>query len=396
MLLLLDAQVLFEERFQRKEILVGGGKILGIYEPLDAANRALLKANFSNLEYVHLSNRRLVPGFIDAHVHICGGGGEGSYKTRTKELDVLDMIQAGVTTVVGCLGTDGVTRSMEGLIAKMYSLREEGVSAYCYTGSYRLPLKTVTGDIMKDLMMIEGVIGIGEIAVSDHRSAHAGTEALSMAVSDARVAGKLSGKCGVCNLHLGDGAKGLAPLWDVLKSTEIPITQFLPTHMNRNPELFEEGIRFAKAGGYVDFTTSTTPKFIEEGEVPAAEAVKRMLEAGVPIEHMTLTSDGQGSLPAFNSKGNLVGLTVGRMGTLWDTVRTLHLNFDVPMEMALKPITENPAEILKLAGKGRIAIGYDADFVALDETLHIDLVIAKGNIAVKDKQLCWQATFSEA
>lgn len=395
MLLLMGGKVLLEGEgsFVERDLLIGGGKILGIYAPMAAQTAVTLKAQLGDLEILQLEGKRIVPGFIDGHVHICGGGGEGSFKTRTRELEVLDMVAAGVTTVVGCLGTDGISRSMEGLIAKMYGLREEGVSAYCYSGSYRLPLKTLTGDIMKDLMMVEGIIGIGEVAVSDHRSAHAGTQVLAQAVSDARVAGKLSGKCGICNLHLGDGPGGLKPLWDVLETTDIPITQFLPTHINRNPELFEEGIRYALAGGYVDFTTSTTPQFIEEGEVPAAEAVKRMLSSGVPISQMTLTSDGQGSLPAFDSAGNLVGLTVGRMNTLWETVRELHLSHGVALEEAIKPITENPARILKLTGKGGIALERDADLVVLDSDLQIDMVMARGKLAVKDKVLLWEPTF---
>lgn len=395
MLLLTGGKVLHKGSFQRLDILVGGAVILGVYQPLGAEFKEVLATQFSNLQPIDMTDKLLVPGFIDGHVHICGGGGEGSFKTRTRELEVLDMVRAGITTVVGCLGTDGVSRSMEGLVAKMYSLREEGVSAYCYTGSYRLPLKTVTGDIMKDLMMIEGIIGIGEVAVSDHRSAHASTQALAQAVSDSRVAGKLSGKCGICNLHLGDGKEGLKPLMDVLEITEIPITQFLPTHINRNPHLFQEGIEFAKAGGYVDFTTSTTPQFIEEGELPAAQAVMRMLEAGEPMSQMTLTSDGQGSLPAFDGGGNLVGLTVGRMSTLWETAKSLHLDYNLPLEEALKPITENPAKILKLQGKGYLEEGCDADIVALDAAMTIEAVICKGFPAVLDKQLVWKPTFTE-
>lgn len=195
-------------------------------------------------------------------------------------------------------------------------------------------------------------------------------------------------------MHLGDGGGGLQPILDVLTQTEIPMTQFLPTHMNRNPELFEAGIDYALKGGYVDFTTSTTPFFIEEGEVPAAQGIARMLSAGVPIHQITLTSDGQGSLPAFDAKGNLTGLTVGNMHSLYASVLEAHLEHEVPLSVALMTITENPANILKLNQKGKIMAGMDADIVVLDADLAIDHVMALGNLAVRDKVLEWAPTFS--
>lgn len=397
MKLLKGGRVFIDGGFVNKDVWVANQRILGVIKQGELATRLLLESLQTlemPFEVLDCQGKYVVPGFIDGHVHICGGGGEGGFKTRTPELEVTEMVSSGVTTVVGCLGTDGVSRSMEGLVAKMNGLKEEGVSAYCYTGSYRLPLKTLTGDIMKDLMMVDGIIGIGEIAISDHRSAHAGNQIFAQAVSDARVAGKLSGKCGICNVHLGDGAAGLQPILDVLEQTEIPITQFLPTHINRNPELFEAGIAYALKGGYVDFTTSTTPQFIEEGEVPAAQAIARMLAAGVPITQITLTSDGQGSLPAFDAMGNLVGLTVGKMDSLYATVLEAHRLYHVPFEVALKTITENPANILKLTQKGKIQEGLDADLVILDGNFDIDGVMALGQLAVRDKVLLWAPTFS--
>ncbi len=398
MKLIKGGRVFIDGNFIKKDVWIANQRILAVVEPNERVSAQLLASLQESLipfEVLECKGKYVVPGFIDGHVHICGGGGEGGFKTRTRELEVTEMVSTGVTTVVGCLGTDGVSRSMEGLVAKMHGLKEEGVSAYCYTGSYRLPLKTLTGDIMKDLMMIEGIIGIGEIAISDHRSAHAGNQIFAQAVSDARVAGKLSGKCGVCNVHLGDGVAGLQPILDVLEQTEIPITQFLPTHMNRNPEIFEAGIAYALKGGYVDFTTSSTPQFIEEGEISAAQAIAGMLSAGVPIAQITLTSDGQGSLPAFDARGNLEGLTVGKMDTLYASVKEAHTRYNVPFEAALKTITENPATILKLTQKGKIQAGLDGDLVILDGDFEIDGVLALGQLAVWNKMLLWSPTFSE-
>lgn len=387
MILLKNGSVLLDQTWSCKDILVAAGQCVAIEDQLDAAAFGI------GVDVIDCDGKKIVPGFIDGHVHFTGGGGEGGFKTRTPELKASEMIQAGVTTVVGCLGTDGITRSMEGLVAKMYALREEGVSAYCYTGSYRLPLKTVTGDIIKDLLMIEGIIGIGEIAISDHRSAHAGQNAFHRAVSDARVGGILSGKCGICNVHLGDGHKKFDPIWQMLKETDIPITQVLPTHANRNQAVFEEAIQFAQKGGNVDFTTSTTPLFIAEGEVPAAKALKVMLESGVSIAQITMTSDGHGSLPQFDKSGNIIGLTVGSLQSLFDSVREAVFTHDIPLEVALLTITQNPARILRLSGKGTLGVGMDADIVILSSDLEIEGVLAKGTLAFHQGDMLFKDTF---
>jgi beta-aspartyl-dipeptidase (metallo-type) len=304
------------------------------------------------------------------------------------------MTTAGVTTVVGCLGTDGISRSMSTLLAKANALEEEGVSTFIYTGNYRVPVETITGDIMKDIISIDKVIGVGEIAVSDHRSSQPTFEELERLTADARVAGILSGKAGLVNIHLGDGRRMLKPLIDIVNNTEIPYSQFVPTHIGRNPHLFEEGIKFAKDGGNIDFTTSSDPLFWEDGELRASKALKKCLDEGVIIEKITFSSDGQGSLPMFNDKKEFIGLRVGKCNTLIEEIRNAVINEGIPLEQALKVITSNPAATLKLKCKGRVQKGYDADIVLLDENnLEIDTVIAKGQLMVKNKEILVFGTF---
>lgn len=340
------------------------------------------------------SNFYAFPGFIDGHVHITGGGGEGGFSTRTPEIMLSDIIKGGITTIVGCLGTDGLTRSMENLYAKAKGLEEEGVSTYIYTGSYRVPVSTLTGSVMKDVMMIDKVVGVGEIALSDHRSSQPSVEELKRLTADARVGGILSQKAGVVNIHLGDGKRMLNYLIDIVNTTEIPITQFWPTHVNRNPYLFKQGIEYAKMGGFIDFTTSSDPVFWEEGEVKASKAIKICLNEGVDEGNITLTSDGQGSLPQFNEKGEFVKLGIGRVTSLYSEVRDAILEDRVPIEKAVKCITQNPARILKLKQKGRLEVGLDGDLVLVDkESLEIDTVIAMGKIMMENKKLLKKGTF---
>ena len=112
----------------------------------------------------------LMPGFIDGHTHLTGGGGEAGFSTRVPPVPLSRFTSAGVTTAVGLLGTDDVTRSTESLVAQVYALREEGFSAYCYTGGYHLPPTTLTGSVQRDIVFLEPVVGVGELAISDHRS----------------------------------------------------------------------------------------------------------------------------------------------------------------------------------------------------------------------------------
>ena len=386
MLLLKNADLFTPAPAGRADILIAGGRIERVEAGLAIPERYC--------DVVDASSLVAVPGFIDAHVHITGGGGEGGYATRTPELMLSDAVRGGVTTIVGCLGTDGVTRSPASLLAKARGLDAEGISTFIYTGDYAVPTRTITGGIERDLLLIDKVIGVGEVALADHRSTQPTFDEIARIASEARRGGILSGKAGLVNVHLGDGRRGLSLLRRILDETEIPPAQFLPTHVNRNPWLFEEGIAYAKAGGLVDFTTSTVPASLEEGEVKCSRALRLMLEAGVDAAQITFTSDGQGSLPVFDAAGRLVRLDVGRVTSLFAEVRDAVADEGVPLETALSVVTANPARALKLAGKGQIAAGADADLVLLDRrSLAIRGVLARGRWLMREGDVIVKGTF---
>jgi beta-aspartyl-dipeptidase (metallo-type) len=358
------------------DLLIGGGKILRMEPDIRIPRKYC--------EVIDGRNHKVVPGFIDGHVHIMGGGGEGGFATRTPGLPLTDAILGGVTTVVGCLGTDGYTRNMAGLLAKAKGLEEEGLSTFVYSGSYGLPLRTLMPSLEEDLLFIDKVIGAGEVALSDHRSSQPSFEAFTQLVAMARRGGMLSGKAGIVNVHLGDGPRGLDFLRRLAAETELPLTQMWPTHINRNPHLFEEGIAHAKAGGFVDFTTSTLASYLEDGEIPCAKALRRMLEAGVDPGQITFTSDGQGSLPDWDRNGRLQDISVGRVTSLFPAVREAVQAEGLALETALRVITANPARILKLRSKGQLAPGMDADVVLLStKDLEVRSVVAKGRLLMK-------------
>ena len=335
---------------------------------------------FPELEIVDGTGKILTPGFIDCHVHVLGGGGEGGFANRTPEATMEGLTKFGVTTVVGCLGPDGLGRDMCALVAKTKGLNEQGMTAYCYTGSYQIPVRTLTDSITKDIMMIQEIIGTGEIAISDHRSSQPTFEEFARVAADTRLGGVLSGKAGIINVHLGDSLRCMDLIERVIDETEIPASQFLPTHVNRNEMLFRKAITYALKGGAVDFTGNEDIDYWETicDEVRVCNGMKRMLDAGVNPNRITISSDGQGSLPIYNKQGEFLGMGVGQSSCLLKEVKECVERADIPLEIALSTITSNPAETLNLKGKGKIEEGNDADLCILDQKLQITEVIAKG------------------
>jgi beta-aspartyl-dipeptidase (metallo-type) len=295
------------------------------------------------------------------------------------------MFEGGVTTVIGCLGTDGLTRSVETVLMKAKSLRHDGASSWIWTGAYQVPTPTITGDIGRDIALIEEIIGVGELAISDHRSSCPSTAELIRITALARVGGMLGKKAGLVNIHLGDAKNPFSPLHEVVKHSELKYTQFLPTHCNRNDYIFEDAKVYGKTG-YVDITTSAWPYFKDE-EIKPSTALKLLLEAGVPADHITFSSDACGSLPGFDEHGRLVKLEMGlpsaNIRELADTV----LNEKIPLETSLKVLTSNVATILKLPNKGFISKGMDADMLFLNPEMKMVHLIAMGKWAVRDRKV---------
>ena len=379
MILFKECDVFTPEKIGRKDVLLAGKNIIAIADKIDLP-AALIK----NLDVgvIPAKGLRMIPGLIDSHVHIAGAGGEGGPASRTPEMPPGKMIEGGITTVIGCLGTDGLTRSVESVLMKAKGLRAEGLSAWIYTGSYQVPPPTLLGDVGKDIALIDEVIGVGEIAVSDHRSSGPTVEQLIHLVEHARVGGLLGGKAGIVNFHIGDAKNPFDILYQVVEKSELKFSQFLPTHCNRNPWIFEDAKEFGKKG-YVDLTTSSYPYYPDE-EVKSSTGVVELVKAGVPLEHITMSSDGCGSLPRFDASGNLISLDSGEPKSLFIELIDLVEKEKFPMEKALQVVTSNVAGILKLSSKGRIAVGMDADVVLLDKEYRILHLTANGVLMVKE------------
>ncbi|MBQ1390394.1 MAG: beta-aspartyl-peptidase [Firmicutes bacterium] len=379
MKLIKNCTVYAPEKLGVKDVFLAGGKICRIADRIDLPEDL-------GVEVIDGTGKLLLPGFIDSHVHVLGGGGEGGFANRTPEATLSGLTRFGITTVVGCIGTDGFGRDIKGLVAKLKGLKEQGISAYGYTGSYQVPVRTLTGSIIEDIMMIEELIGVGEIAISDHRSSQPTFEEFARLSADARLGGILGGKAGIINVHLGDSPRCMDLIDRVIAETEIPSTQFLPTHVNRNAMLFEKALEYAKRGGTIDFTGNEDIDYWETvcDEVRVCTGVKRLLDMGISDDLFTFSSDGQGSLPLFSPEGVFLGMGMGQSSCLMKEVRECVNKAGIPLEIAIKAITSNPARVLKLANKGHVAEGMDADLCILKEDLAIDTVIAMGRVMVQD------------
>jgi len=375
MIIIKNAQVYAPENLGKKDILIAGGKILAIQDEIDQPAGL-------NFEVIDAEGMLVFPGLIDAHVHIAGAGGEGGPRTRTPEMPLSKMLEAGVTTVIGCLGTDGFTRTVESVLMKAKALRDDGVSAWIYTGAYQVPTPTITGDVGRDIALIDEIIGVGEVAISDHRSSFPTTEELIRLTEHARVGGMLGGKAGIINMHMGDARNPFQPIHDCVNKSELKYKQFLPTHCNRNDYIFEDAKEYGKKG-YIDITTSSFPYFPDD-EIKPSKALKLLIEAGVPVEHITFTSDACGSLPDFDANGNLRKLDMGLPSSNLKELKDAIVEENIPIETALKVLTSNVADILKLKNKGRLVEGKDADILILSQDFEIVHLIALGNMMIRD------------
>lgn len=341
-----------------------------------------LHPQIPGLTVIDGTGKTAVPGFIDQHVHVTGGGGEGGFNSRTPELMLSTVIKAGVTTLVGLLGTDSYTKSVENVLAKTKEFNADGITAYCLTGAYVYPPVTVTGSVSKDIVYIKEILGC-KLAISDHRCSRPTKEELIRLASDIRMAALISGKPGILHIHLGGCGRQLEDIIEIVEEAYLPIKHFRPTHLDCNPKV---ALRFMELGGWADFTAEPSK---------TDELYDVIQKAG--IEHLTVSSDSNGSIPVWNeARDQVVAVKVGGMDPLYEIIRNLVVDFNVPMETAIQLITSNVAKALELyPEKGTVRPGSHADMVLLDENLHIDTVMAMGKLMMKDKQLLVKGAFEE-
>lgn len=352
---------------EKKDIWIVRDKIYKILEPDQYLGDHPL------INMIPCDGLAALPGIVDGHVHITGGGGEEGFTSRIDEIDNKDIHRAGITTVVGLLGADNQTKSLKSLLAKAKALEQEGITTFLYSGSYEIPVITFTGDIASDMVLVDKVIGTGEVAISDHRSSSPGVRQMLDLASKTHVGGLISGKAGLVHIHVGDGKDGLKLLEQVIEQSDLPIEMFLPTHVNRNPLLFQQAVQYAKNGGNIDLTSG------EDAGIPVSEAIQILLDNGVDLHRITVSSDANGSIP---------GGGIGKIQTLYTDIVDSIIQKNISPEIIFPLVTENPARRIKqYPTKGTLSEGSDADILIVDKSYRIQKLLSMGKLIINNGQL---------
>ena len=354
-----------------EDILICDKKIIKIGK----INVTSLKKIFNKeLQIYDINKNYTVAGIIDNHVHVLGGGGETGFDSRIKELTIKDIVMSGVTTVVGVLGTDSITKSVENLISKTKELNCNGITAYCLTGSFEYPSPTITGKLEKDLAFINEVIGV-KIAISDHRCYNPTVDNLITILSKARIASLISGKLCTVNFHIGYGKENMEQLLKIVESTNIPSFLIRPTHISNSNIVFEQAITLAKKGCFIDLTANSQHKKI-------ADYIYKVYTEGL-LNKLTLSSDAGGSIPIWKNN-KCEGFKKHGMEDILLIIKELVENFKIQYSKAFTIVNKNVGEALGIKYKGKIEEGYDADIIILDHEFKLKMLIANGKVFVEN------------
>ena len=364
------------------DILVVGSVIARIAKEIPVTK------DFINLQTIDATNRILTPGFIDQHAHLIGAGGFGGPTTRTREIKIQQITRVGVTTIVGCLGFDTLTCDLKRLLVKAMALEAQGITTLIYTGSFTIPTITITGSVESDLLLINKVVGV-KLGMGEVTSTHPDEKELKGLLVASYRGAALSGKVGIVHIHLGNIPGPWFNIMEkILHESDIPYSQVIFTHVNKNSQVFGDAIEFAKKGGMVDITAEINPDVLPpnvakerqaKGLRKPSRAIEEMLEAGVSEDNLTLSSDSNAGAPLPNGHVRYTSIA-----TLYKEFRDLARKTN-NLPLALKMVTLNPARRLGIIlRKGTLDESKDADLLVLTQDLQIEEVYARGKLMVKD------------
>jgi beta-aspartyl-dipeptidase (metallo-type) len=231
-----------------------------------------------------------------------------------------------------------------------------------------------------------------KIAYADHRSSQPDEVTLVKAVAESRVGGIVGGKSGKVMVHMGNSANGLERIRHAFARTEVPLTQIIPTHLNRSRDVFEAAIVHGKAGGNVDITSGVSEKACFAGTVTPSKAIARLIDSGVSVERITMSSDGYGAMTVPKPDGQFE-THVSPVGSLYEEFADT-LREGVSATDAIRIVSTNPADYLALPGKGRIRENMDADLLIIDANDYtLKAVFAMGRKMVENGTILVKGVF---
>lgn len=390
-LLLKNAEIYTPAPLGKGDILVVQDKIAALRPVIDAV---ACQTCLGDVRIVDATDLQATPGLMDAHVHITGGGGEAGFASQVPPVALSTLIRAGITTVVGLLGTDGVTRHVDAVLAKACALEEEGLTAFIMSGGYPVPSPTLTGSIRSDMAYIDKVRG-GKIAIADHRVAPVAVETLLDIATQVRVGGMLRGFVGMLIMHIGASPQGFDKVFEALGQAPYLGRHLIATHINRSPQAFQQAMELARAGGYMDISSGLNAVTLGPDTLKPSRALRQALESGINAEHILMSSDGNGSAARYGADGSVTGLVAASPATLLQEMADA-VHEGLALSDALAPASTNVAKAYSLyPRKGTLQAGSDADILLLRPDMTIHSVFAKGQPMLEDGRLLRRGAFEE-
>jgi len=378
--LIKGGQVYAPRKLGERDILLGGKQILAIGENLESLPGIETKV-------VDASGKTVIPGYIDCHMHLLGAGGGNGPNSRSHEIDISTLAKAGVTTVVGTLGINTISFSLKHLLMVLNALELQGVTTLMYTGGYQFPVMTLMDSIVSDLSLIEKIVGVGEIALFDPLGSHPTIEMIKELASKVWLGGRIGGKPGLLHAHLGETRGNVKEIIDVLVSMGLPASMLMTTHVNRTESVLQMSIEAGISGASLDITALYTPDYNLPETIYPAIAFKRLIEAGIPLESITMSSDGNAVQPIKNENGGIERFMLSPANAIAIEIKKAVMRDKIDLEDILPLVSSNAAKRLGIFNrKGSIEVGKDADVLMLDENLEVDTVYAKGKLMLEKKE----------
>ncbi|MGW0588679.1 amidohydrolase family protein [Streptosporangium sp. NPDC002607] len=322
----------------------------------------------------------VAPGVVDGHLHILGGGGGSGYHSRIPELPADVIVEAGTTTCVGMPGVDPISKSPEALLARAYALPVTGPRAWAMAGGFHWPPPTVTGSLVRDLYLLPHLVGV-KIALYEHKATCPDLAELTHLLRELEWAAGATGKACLLHVHLGTAVGDPDLLARALDGSGANPRRLQVTHANYSPATLDVAGRLGSAGSWVDVNPLINPARIAGAVAPTA-AVAELLARGVPADQITLSSDGNASVPRTLPDGSWERFA--HRVELLPTVRALAEAGILDLPDALALATRNPATALRLDGVGTLRPGGPADVAVLDMDLRVRRVFRDGVEVVRD------------
>lgn len=377
--LLTGGTVFAPDELGTADILSVSGGIASISAPGALAPDAVSDI-LGDVSIIDCTGSLVMPGLVDSHLHILGGGGGQGFDTRIPELPADAILEAGITTCVGMPGVDTISKPPTALLARAAALNQQGVRAVAMAGGFHWPAPTVTGDLFRDLYALPQLVGV-KVALGERIATAPGVAELARLLSELEWLAGATGRAALLHAHLGTRNSAAVLIREALHHSGAAPERVHLTHANYTRDTLAAAIELGGLGCLIDVNPLLNPDRVA-GSVDPVDAVRQLLDAGIPVERLTLSTDGNASVPRVTPSGTreTFSYQLGLLGT----VRDLVASGVVGVASAISLVTRNPARALRLNPVGTLAVDAPADLLVTDSGFSVRHVISGGELVVRD------------